>query len=146
MHTSPEPDAWAPPQLLASSGRRRRAVISLTPLIDVVFILLVFFMLASSFLDWRSIDLAPPASAGAGSAMTGAMLLEIREDGLRLGGHVLPMAEVERRIGARLKEAPDQRVLIKPADGVALQATVDVLDRLSAIGVSDLSFVRAGAR
>ena len=30
--------------------------ISLTPLIDVVFILLIFFMLASSFLDWRAVD------------------------------------------------------------------------------------------
>ncbi|OOC09384.1 ExbD/TolR family protein, partial [Thioalkalivibrio halophilus] len=40
------------------TGRpRRRNLISLTPLIDVVFILLVFFMLASSFLDWRAVEL-----------------------------------------------------------------------------------------
>ena len=39
-------------------------LISLTPLIDVVFILLVFFMLASSFLDWRSIDLTVSSGVG----------------------------------------------------------------------------------
>lgn len=44
--------------LLASKPRRR---ISLTPLIDVVFILLMFFMLTSSFVQWREIDL-PQAS------------------------------------------------------------------------------------
>ena len=32
-------------------------MITLTPLIDVVFILLIFFMLASSFIDWRALDL-----------------------------------------------------------------------------------------
>lgn len=130
---------------MATSGRRR-AVISLTPLIDVVFILLVFFMLASSFLDWRSIDLAPPTSAGAGASLTGAMLLEIRADDLRLGGHPVTADEAERKIMARVRETPDQRVLIKPAEGVTLQRTVDVLDRLSAAGVSNLSFMRSPAR
>lgn len=140
-----DPGVYAPPRL-ANSGRRRRSVISLTPLIDVVFILLVFFMLASSFLDWRSIDLAPPASAGAGSSMTGAMLLEIRTDGLRLSGHTVTPAEAEEKIMAKVRETPDQRVLIKPAGGVALQRAVDILDRLSAAGVTKLSFVRSGAR
>lgn len=130
---------------MANSGRRR-AVISLTPLIDVVFILLVFFMLASSFLDWRSIDLAPPASAGAGASLTGAMLLEIRADALRLGGHPVTADEAERKIMAKVRETPDQRVLIEPAAGVTLQRTVDVLDRLSAAGVSTLSFMRSPAR
>ncbi|MEQ8587883.1 MAG: biopolymer transporter ExbD [Thalassobaculaceae bacterium] len=131
---------------LADKGRRRRAVISLTPLIDVVFILLVFFMLASSFLDWRSIDLTPPASAGAGTSLTGAMMLEIRSDGLRLGGRRVSAEEAERRIGEKLRENADQRVLIRPAEGVPLQRAVDVLDRLSAAGVRNLSFMRAGSR
>ncbi len=51
------------PSLRAVTDGRRRALISLTPLIDVVFILLVFFMLPSSFLDWRAIDLDPPGQA-----------------------------------------------------------------------------------
>ena len=50
---------------LAAAAQKKRPLISLTPLIDVVFILLVFFMLASSFLDWRSIDLSTPAAAEA---------------------------------------------------------------------------------
>ncbi|WPZ35141.1 biopolymer transporter ExbD [Thalassobaculum sp. OXR-137] len=144
-NTDAVPPGYTPPRL-ANSGRRRRAVISLTPLIDVVFILLVFFMLASSFLDWRTIDLAAPTSAGAGSAMTGAMLLEIRPDGLRLSGHMVTLDEAERKIMAKVREKADQRVLIKPADGVALQDTVSVLDRLSAAGVANMSFVRSGSR
>lgn len=127
---------------LGSSFRRRRAVISLTPLIDVVFILLVFFMLASSFLDWRSIELGAPGDAGAGAGFEGAMLVEIRADGLRLAGHAASLEEVEARLAKRLADKPDQRVLVKPAAGVALQRAVDVLDRLSRAGVRSPSLIR----
>ncbi|TPE54088.1 biopolymer transporter ExbD [Maribrevibacterium harenarium] len=37
-------------------AKRKKTAISLTPLIDVVFILLLFFMLTSSFVAWRVVD------------------------------------------------------------------------------------------
>jgi biopolymer transport protein ExbD len=37
-----------------------RRLISLTPLIDVVFILLVFFMLASSLIKWQAVEMGEP--------------------------------------------------------------------------------------
>lgn len=126
---------------LANSGRRR-ALIGLTPLIDVVFILLVFFMLASSFLDWRAIDLNAPAEAKARGSMTGALLVEVRTDGLRLAGETVSIDTLTDRVGARMAQNPDQRVLIKPAAGVVLQDAVQVLDRLAAAGVTDLSLIR----
>ena len=56
-------------------------LISLTPLIDVVFILLVFFMLASSFLDWRSVDLTVSSGAGAATSAQRAILISLQADG-----------------------------------------------------------------
>ncbi|WVM94262.1 MotA/TolQ/ExbB proton channel family protein [Halopseudomonas pachastrellae] len=46
-----------PMQLEAFPGKKRRGI-SLTPLIDVVFILLLFFMLSSNFMHWRQISLS----------------------------------------------------------------------------------------
>jgi len=129
-----------PPRLATKRGRRR-PLISLTPLIDVVFILLVFFMLASSFLDWRAINLDTPASA-AGASMEGALLVEIRPEGLRLSGQTLSPAALSARVAERLEAEPDKRVLVKPAAGVRMQETVDVLDRLSGSGVTRLSVIR----
>lgn len=134
------------PPRLAPSRIRRRALISLTPLIDVVFILLVFFMLASSFLDWRAIDLKAPAKAAGGAATEGALLIEIREDGLRLAAEPLTVDALVQRVRARLSVKPGQRVLIKPAEGVSVQRTVDVLDRLKAAGAANMSLMHAGTR
>ncbi|ANK82600.1 MAG: biopolymer transporter ExbD [Rhizobiales bacterium NRL2] len=138
--------ATAPPSLTAAISGRRRPLISLTPLIDVVFILLVFFMLASSFLDWRAIDLTPPARAGSGALMEGAMLVDVRPDGLRLSGERLDLETLAGRVEARLADRPGQSVVIRPAAGVSLQRTVRVLDRLAAAGAANLSLNRAGGR
>ncbi len=132
--------------LLVATEGRHRSLISLTPLIDVVFILLVFFMLASSFLDWRSVRLDPPAKTGAGVALSGSMLVDIRPDGLlRLSGEVLSLDSIARRLGEVVRRKPDQVVIVRPADGISLQRTIDVLDRLSGAGVTQLSLNRAGA-
>jgi len=137
-------DSAGPPlRLAAEPGGRRRPLISLTPLIDVVFILLIFFMLASSFLDWRAIDLAAPGRAAAGQSMDGALLVEVRPRGLRLSGERLSLEALTGRIQARLSVRPDQRVLVKPSAGVPLQRAIDVLDRLAGAGASDLSLIRA---
>ncbi len=130
------------PSLLAASRKRRRAAISLTPLIDVVFILLVFFMLASSFLDWRAIDLDAPARAGGGASLEGALLVELRPDGIRLSGETVSLAGLAERAAAAVAERPEQKVLVWPSEGVPLQDTVLVLDRLTAAGVAQLSLIR----
>ena len=138
----PPPDFTQPhPPRLAAKAKRRRATISLTPLIDVVFILLVFFMLASSFLDWRSIDLDPPAKAGTGGGLKGAMLIEIQRDGLRLAGRDMSLEALQRKLTTRLAEDPTQRVLVKAGGDVRLQRTVSVLDVLAGTGVSNLSLI-----
>ena len=127
----------------ATRSGRRRTLISLTPLIDVVFILLVFFMLASSLQDWRAIELVTPARAEVpGVPMEGALLIEVRPDGLRLSAEPVSLDELLDRVGRRVTGQPDVRVLVKPAHGVVLQETVRVLDALAATGVTGLSLMR----
>ena len=126
-------------------GRQRR-LISLTPLIDVVFILLLFFMLASSYLDWRTIHLNVPASTAMGPTAEAALLVEIRDSGLRLSGEAVTPNDLAMRLAERLERKPDQRVLVSPEDGVSLQDAVTVLDLISAAGVSDVSLIRDMSR
>lgn len=126
----------------ASSGGQRRTAIRLTPLIDVVFILLVFFMLASTFAEWRAIDLAVPGESGATSSAEGAVLVEIRMAGLRLSGMPMSLDALVARIDGMTEQRPDLRIVVKPARGIPLQETVRVLDRLTAAGVADLSLIR----
>jgi|AntRauTorcE11898_2_1112593.scaffolds.fasta_scaffold15188_3 biopolymer transport protein ExbD len=127
-----------------SDGARPPLRISLTPLIDVVFILLVFFMLASNFHDWRAIPLQASGS-GAGAGMRGALLVEVTAQGPRLAGEALAMPALIDRLDARREGDPDAALLIVARDGVKTGALVRVLDGLEAAGLRDVTLVGAGS-
>ena len=134
--------ASAPPQRSPANGpRRRRAMISLTPLVDVVFVLLVFFMLSLSFLDWRAVETSAAGRADANTSMEGALLIEIRREGLLLSGEFVSLEVLVSRVSDRVFERPNQRVVVQPEPGASLQRAVQVLDRLMASGVTRMSLI-----
>lgn len=122
----------------------RRSIITLTPLIDVVFILLVFFMLASSFMEWRVLELGLSKSGG-GSGQ-GALLLEVGVNDIRLSGRPLGMKNLKPLLLAAFQETPDLAVMVKPLPGVDLQRTIQLVDRITAAGGKNVSFLDAGGR
>jgi biopolymer transport protein ExbD len=117
---------------LEDSAHRSRAP-SLTPLIDVVFILLVFFMLVSSFVEWRTVavDTPPPVSMGAAEEASEALRLQVFPAGrLVLDGEAATLDAVESHV----RSLPAPTVAVMPMDGLKLQGLVTVLDRLAAAG------------
>ncbi|MEM9784012.1 MAG: biopolymer transporter ExbD [Pseudomonadota bacterium] len=127
---------------MSLSRPRRKAQIGVTPLIDVVFILLVFFMLASRFEDWRSVDLASSSrGVPVASSAEGALLVEVRLGDLRLSGATMTDDALLEAVRDRLSVRPDQRLLVAPAVGVDIQRVVGVLDDLAAAGATDISLL-----
>lgn len=129
----------------ASEGQtRRRTLIGLTPLIDVVFILLLFFLLASSFLKWHTIKLTTPATQGmvAGSS-GGAVLIRLGANGaLDMNGRPILIDELSGKLSQFLAGKPDQKILVRPSKGVPLQPVVHVLDAVQKAGGRNVSLTR----
>jgi len=124
---------------------RRRRVMSLTPLIDVVFLLLIFFMLTSSFLDIRALSVSAPALGTTTTAKDATLRVGIAADGrLDLDGQTLSLTEIEARVRARVARRPEQRVELVPESSVPLQRIIAVIDRLAAAGARTLSLGRRG--
>ena len=125
---------------VAHQQTRGRRMISLTPLIDVVFILLVFFMLASSFLDWRSIQLKLPAKANAGATGDVVLVVSIADNGtLKLNGEPIAGVDLDTRLSERLSNDVELPILIRAADGVPLQRSIEVLEEVTAAGGRNVS-------
>ncbi|MEM7497186.1 MAG: biopolymer transporter ExbD [Pseudomonadota bacterium] len=118
----------------------RRGRTSMTPMIDVVFLLLVFFMLAASFAEpEKAIRLAPSGSDGAEDASQpyeGApRLVAIRPAEVRLNGMAVPLEGLAAAL-APLMPARDAVVILRPEHGASLQRTVAVIDALAAAGIT----------
>jgi biopolymer transport protein ExbD len=114
--------------------------IGLTPLIDVVFILLLFFLLASQFHQWRALhlDTAPVTLADGGPAADEppALLLRVHVDGaLDINGEALQPAQLADVIAEYRALRPAVAVVVAPAGNVRLQALVEVMDAVVAAGI-----------
>lgn len=108
---------------------------SLTPLIDVVFLLLVFFMLAARF----GVDQALPlSSVGTGREYSGPpRLVDLRDEGLFLNGFAVSIDTLPERL-APLVTTPNDTIVLRPGAGIDLQTLVDTLDTLRSAGFTAL--------
>jgi len=111
---------------------------SLTPMIDVVFLLLVFFMLAARF----GHDLSLPMATGGGDAAYDGppRLVTIGPDTLTLNGQAVTPEALPEALGP-LMTAPDDIVVLRPAEGVALGRLIAITDALRAAGLTRLIVV-----
>lgn len=119
------------PISLGASRRKRRP--SLTPMIDVVFLLLVFFMLSARFGLDNAIPIKPALSGGGG--YTGApRLVTVTSDGVQLNGSLVAQAELVSSVRTLMPD--DDAVVVLRARGDApLQDLVDALDLLHRGGI-----------
>ena len=112
--------------LVNAGSRRRKRVLSLTSLIDVIFLLLLFFMLSSTFSNYADIDLAV-ATSGASSSNEPPLLLKLRHDRLQLNGKDTNLTALPNAISSFADEGTKRLVLIYLGPQVNAQQLVDVL-------------------
>ena len=118
-------------------------VLNLTPMIDVVFLLLIFFMVATTFLDpEREIDLElPEAESGEVASETlDQIVINIQRDGTI----VLSGAPVDRdQLVSRLRDAaranPETPVTIRGDRATRHESVVAVMDACGVAGLYNLA-------
>lgn len=121
--------------MLAISEPRSRKRASLTPMIDVVFLLLVFFMLASQFGVDRVLSLG---ASGTESNYSGPpRLVVIKPEGVFLNGVRVDLDALPNAVSP-LMQAKDDAIVLKPDLQVPLQALMDVAGTLTQDGFTTL--------
>ena len=116
--------------------------IGLTPLIDVVFILLLFFLLASHFNQWRALglDTATANTSARDDTQPPALLLRVHADGtLDINGEPLSLSQLKLTLEDYRARRPELSVVLEADVDVRLQPLVGVIDRVTAAGIRELS-------
>lgn len=124
--------------LTLHSVRRRRAM-SLTPMIDVVFLLLVFFMLAARF-DQTAV--VPIALGSGNSDYSGPpRLVDVTPEAVFLNGVPIPDTKLASSVLA-LMDGPTDLVIFRVRDNADVQRLVDVMGVLRREGLTSLTLVQ----
>lgn len=126
--------------LRSRAARRRKP--SLTPMIDVVFLLLVFFMLAARFGTGSALALAP-GGGDAGATYSGPpRLIEVgAEQALWLNGAPQTGADALLSALAGLTDAPDDIVVLRGRDAAQTGDLVAIIAVLNRAGYHRLAVV-----
>lgn len=128
-------------QLLLDATRRRSSI-SLTPLIDVVFILLLFFMLSSQFVRWQSLDIPLAQNSPVQSEVLPLILLVSDSGELRQGDAGIALdASCPNRVTAWLDAT--RPVIVRPQASARVQQILAALDCLRSAGATRLTLADA---
>lgn len=123
---------------------RDRSDDHLIPLINVIFLMLIFFMIAGRLSPSDPLSVAPPISAQGCEADNLAPVLLIGEDGrLALDGKLIDRAALGERIGAWLAAttSPGASLTLKADASVRAGALREILDQLRSFGVEKVSLI-----
>jgi biopolymer transport protein ExbD len=113
----------------------------MTPMIDMIFLLLVFFLLTSFFI-LPAVNVALPKSRGTESRQPGSLILTVERDGsLELAGQPVAMRDLPALIGAALARRNDRTVLIQSDRAVPFGKVVEVMEAARDGGAGEISFL-----
>lgn len=125
-----------------SSSLSDEAEVDLTPMLDVVFIMLIFFIVTASFVKEVGLDLSRPAGGGSAKTVTTSenIFIQLTSDGrIYIDQRQADFGALRANIERLHAERPKGAVVIA-ADGGALNGLlVEVMDQARLAGVENIS-------
>lgn len=114
--------------------------IDMTPLIDMVFILLIFFIVATSFVRETGVDIDRPAASSSVSKEKVSLLVGVTSAGkIFIEGQELDIQNIKARMDTFLAEVPGGAVVIVADKSCPTGITIQVLDYCRLAGVKNIS-------
>lgn len=126
-----------------------KALISLVPMIDVMLILLVFFMVTSTYLNLDMIPALRPSSEEGETSRPSKMRLMIRigaNGRPSLRGQALSNEELGQAFETTLRTDPQAQLVILPSGSAPTQALISVMDQAAISGMNNMRVLRLEAR
>jgi biopolymer transport protein ExbD len=114
--------------------------IDISPLIDVVFLLLIFFIVTTVFVKETGVEISKPRAATSEDLDRQAILIAVTaESRVWQGGREIGKDGVRAVVAALLEETPDTPIIIRADAATPTQATVDVIDSAKLAGATSVS-------
>ncbi|MFH1036294.1 MAG: biopolymer transporter ExbD [Pseudomonadota bacterium] len=123
----------------AKPKARPGVVLPLTSLIDIVFLLLIYFLLTTNFMVDEAMDLKLPQARSAAPQVQQQITIYVAMDGrVLLGQEEVPIEQLYSRLKQAIAGRQDAPVFIKADRRVVLNQAVKVMDMAKAAGAHAL--------
>lgn len=121
------------------------AQIDMTPMLDVVFIMLIFFIVTSSFVKETGVDVSRPSAETAVTTDAGSVQIAITEnDEIWIDKRRIDARAVRANIGKALAENAGAAVVIVADAGSNTETLIKVMDQARLAGAENVSVAAKG--
>ena len=123
--------------------RKKPTMMGLTPLIDMIFLLLLFFLLGSDFVTYGQSRLSPPRGTGGDDSAGQPAIVTLAADGaLQWNGVPLDAAVLADKARAALAQDEEQLFVLMPNGQANVQQVSDIMDVLVLAGAQSVTLER----
>jgi len=126
--------------------RKRRvdeeAEINITPMLDIVFIMLIFFIVTTSFVKEKGLEISRPSNAPPKEIKQdrGPIVVKISSASLiSVKGRILEPRAVQANLERERAEKPDSPLIVAAHPDADTEALVAILDAAEAVGIESVS-------
>ena len=124
----------------ARKGKRQTAELNMAPLIDMVFILLIFFLVTTSFVKEAGVDVNRPTAATAISKEKANILIGItKENKVFMEKREIDIRAVRANVARALAENPEGNVVIVADKESNTGVVISALDGCKLAGAKNVS-------
>jgi biopolymer transport protein ExbD len=121
---------------------RKKHQVSVIPLINVIFLLLMFFIVAGTIEVVDTLDVALPKAENGASKPTVNAIIYLGKDGkVALNSDLVATKDLKTIITTLFIENPEQKISIKSDAGVPAKTLVMIMNIIEAAGGKDVSLV-----
>ena len=115
---------------------------NIAPLIDIVFLLLIFFMLASEFTDFKTIDMATPINSDREIESSEPLLVKLSSDGkIKIKEVLIDLSSLEKKVINLKKNRTDTKVIISTPEKTAINLLMKVMDIIRISGIDNIALI-----
>ncbi|GLQ32718.1 ExbD/TolR family protein [Litoribrevibacter albus] len=120
--------------------------IDMTPMLDIVFIMLIFFIVSTTFVKESGVDINRPASSTAQQQDSSGVRLAVTADGLVwLEGKQTDIRMIRPKLERMKVEQPDIAVLLQADEDTKTGVLIRVMDQVKLAGIEQLAVATKNA-
>ncbi|NIM20721.1 MAG: biopolymer transporter ExbD [Candidatus Latescibacteria bacterium] len=120
-------------------SKKRSVILNVTSLIDVLFLLLIFFMISTTFLSQPAIKMELPKAEHSDVVRQKPLVVYIDQSGkVFLNDEPMEIPLLEEALRRKLQDTTDKSLVLKADSRVSHGSVVEVLDIVKGAGVQKL--------
>ena len=129
--------------------RRRRpeeeGEINITPMLDIVFIMLIFFIVTTSFVKEPGISPSRPFAQTAATRERGNIMIAVsRDDHIWMNKSRVELTGVRPLVEAARAENPESSIIIVADQAASTGMVIDLMDQVRVAGVTSIALAAEG--